>query len=303
MILIDAPHWHAHGTLWAHLISDSSLAELHDFAAHSGLPLRSFDLDHYDVPAARITELITAGAKPVPRRELIARLSKSGLRVRGFARSAAKRHHLAERWERLLPGQFEVGTELLNRWHEPHRVYHGPAHLTHTLDSLALLSELGKPIQQDVVVEALALWFHDAVHTAGVSASGADETRSAELAVKLLGPLSGRNQALSTGQVDEVARLVLLTQHHDPRGDDGAGARVSDADLAVLGSAPDRYVRYTRQIRSEFRQIPDEVFFPGRAEILEGLLQQGPIFRTPPGTQRWEQRAQTNIRTELATEA
>lgn len=301
MILIDAPHWQAHGTSWAHLISDSSLAELHDFAGHVGLPRRSFDLDHYDVPAARIIELIAAGAEPVPRRELIARLTGSGLRVRGYARAAAKRHLLAERWERLLPGQSDIGTDLLNRWHEPHRIYHGPAHLTHALDSLTLLSELGRPVLQDVVVEALSLWFHDAVHSAGASEAGADETQSAELAVTLLAPVSGRNQALSTSQVDEVARLVLLTQHHNPRSDDGAGGRVSDADLAVLGSAPDRYARYTKQIRAEFSQFPDEVFYPGRAEILEGLLRQGPIFRTRAGSGRWEQQAQTNLRSELTS--
>lgn len=215
MILIDAPHWQAHGTSWAHLISDSSLGELHSFAAHSGLPRRSFDLDHYDVPAGRITELVTAGAEPVPRRELIARLSRSDLRVRGYARTTAKRHNLARRWEQLLPGQANIGTDLLNRWHEPHRVYHGPAHLTHTLDSLVLLTELGQPTWQDLVVETLALWFHDAVHTAGASEPSADETESAELAVKLLGPLSGQHRALSTSQVDDVARLVLLTQHHE----------------------------------------------------------------------------------------
>ena len=81
-VLIDAAIWPAHGTLWAHLVSDESLDELHAFAALNGVPRRSFDLDHYDVPEHRVTALVTAGAMSVTGRELITRLVASGLRVR-----------------------------------------------------------------------------------------------------------------------------------------------------------------------------------------------------------------------------
>ena len=37
-VLIDQPIWPAHDTLWAHLVSDSSLDELHAFAARAGIP-------------------------------------------------------------------------------------------------------------------------------------------------------------------------------------------------------------------------------------------------------------------------
>jgi len=80
-VLIDRPAWPAHGTLWSHLVSDNSLAELHDFAAANGIASRAFDLDHYDVPADRYDDLIAAGARPVSNRELVTRLLASGLRV------------------------------------------------------------------------------------------------------------------------------------------------------------------------------------------------------------------------------
>ena len=80
-VLIDDPMWPAHGTLWAHLVSDSSLAELHDFARSNSLPRRSFDLDHYDVPAARVDDLVAAGAEKVSGRDLVRRLIASGLRI------------------------------------------------------------------------------------------------------------------------------------------------------------------------------------------------------------------------------
>ena len=62
-------------------MSDTSLEELHAFAAGSGIPRRSFDRDHYDVPAERYDELVAAGAVPVSNRELVVRLRDSGLRV------------------------------------------------------------------------------------------------------------------------------------------------------------------------------------------------------------------------------
>jgi hypothetical protein len=81
-VLLDRPMWPAHGTLWSHLVSDSTIEELHDFAARAGVPRRSFDIDHYDVPRERYDELVAAGALPVSNRELVTRLVASGLRVR-----------------------------------------------------------------------------------------------------------------------------------------------------------------------------------------------------------------------------
>jgi hypothetical protein len=80
-VLLDRPAWPAHGTLWAHLVSDASLAELHAFARAAGLAERAFDRDHYDVPAERYDELVAQGAVPVSNRDLVRRLEASGLRV------------------------------------------------------------------------------------------------------------------------------------------------------------------------------------------------------------------------------
>ncbi|PJJ63447.1 DUF4031 domain-containing protein [Compostimonas suwonensis] len=92
-VLIDEPRWPAHDTLWSHLVSDSSLAELHAFAQAAGVPARAFDLDHYDVPAARYAALVGAGAVPVSNRELVVRLIGSGLRVKGRDRRRGRDIH------------------------------------------------------------------------------------------------------------------------------------------------------------------------------------------------------------------
>jgi hypothetical protein len=82
-ILIDDPLWPAHGRLWAHLVTDTDLEELHAFAAANGIPARGFDLDHYDVPEEAHARLVAAGALHVSGHELVRRLIASGLRVRG----------------------------------------------------------------------------------------------------------------------------------------------------------------------------------------------------------------------------
>ncbi|MBW1640874.1 MULTISPECIES: DUF4031 domain-containing protein [Microbacterium] len=81
-ILIDDPVWPAHGRLWAHLVSDESVEELHAFASAHDLPRRAFDLDHYDVPEDALPRLIAGGARHVTGKQLVRALIASGLRVR-----------------------------------------------------------------------------------------------------------------------------------------------------------------------------------------------------------------------------
>ena len=80
-VLVDDPIWPAHGRLWAHLVSDTDLDELHAFALAQGVPARAFDRDHYDVPDEMLPRLIAAGAEHVGGKELVRRLIASGLRV------------------------------------------------------------------------------------------------------------------------------------------------------------------------------------------------------------------------------
>lgn len=87
-ILIDDPRWPAHGRLWAHLVSDSDLDELHRFARAHAIPSRAFDLDHYDVPDDAVPRLIAGGAEHVTGHDLVRRLIASGLRVTARERRA-----------------------------------------------------------------------------------------------------------------------------------------------------------------------------------------------------------------------
>lgn len=81
-ILIDPPRPEAHGRRWSHLVSDTSLEELHAFARACGIPARGFEGDHYDVPEERYAAVVAAGARPTPPRDLLRALVASGLRLR-----------------------------------------------------------------------------------------------------------------------------------------------------------------------------------------------------------------------------
>src|SRR5690606_18077863 len=96
-LLLDPPAWPAHGTVWSHLVSDTSLHELRSFARAQGVGDRAFDLDHYDVPAERYEAPVAAGAVPVSGGELSRRLAGSVLRVPGRERRRASRDALLGR--------------------------------------------------------------------------------------------------------------------------------------------------------------------------------------------------------------
>ncbi len=198
------------------------------------------------------------------------------------------------RWRDLAgdtPASVGAGENLLARWAQAHRRYHGPDHLRTVLDTIDVLGRHA----DDVRAVRLAAWFHDAVYSGRPDVRpGDDERASAELAAAIL-PRIGLDP-----DVDEVVRLVLLTIHHDPAPDDANGAVLCDADLAVLGGRPEAYAAYAAAVREEFRLMPDDAFRSGRAAVLEALLRREPLFHTATGRQLWEDTARRNLGTELS---
>jgi predicted metal-dependent HD superfamily phosphohydrolase len=283
-IFIDPPLWPAHGTLFSHLVSDASLAELHAFASDAGIPPRAFDRDHYDVPQRRHRDLVNMGAREVSGTELVRRLISSGLRVPARERNESLAGVLLQRWNVLMPGTGRVGRELVRRWGEPHRSYHGRTHLLAVLESLELLA--GQPARPVL----LAAWFHDAVYR---GAAGCDEQDSADLAAELLA-----DTHVQAAEIAEVARLVLLTATHRPDPEDTAGALLCDADLAVLGRPPHEYRRYLDAVRDDYAFLSDEEFSIGRAKVVQSLLEHDPLFSTPAGQRLWEATARNNLQEE-----
>ncbi len=87
-VLVDEPRWWWRGQRWCHLVSDTSLDELHEFSQRLGIPRGAFQGDHYDVPEEHRHEVVAAGAQEVESRELVRRLRAAGLRLSPAARRA-----------------------------------------------------------------------------------------------------------------------------------------------------------------------------------------------------------------------
>ena len=302
-IFIDPPVWPAHGTVFSHLISDTSLAELHDFAAKTGISPRAFDADHYDVPAYRYEGLVRAGAREVSGSRLTRILIDSGLRVPLRERPNKIRPRLMRAWDSLLPGHTALGEDLLERYEQPHRKYHTSVHLSEMLTALKTLYKRHHTATPRAVL--LAAWFHDAVYEAN---PGDDEAASADLARTALTPLASTG-SLTNREVTAIAHLIELTASHQladgiEEYTSGALTRADaafflDADLAILAADSPRYTRYVAGVRAEYAHYAPDAFTRGRAAILQGFLNRTAIYASDTAHLLWDAPARLNLRTEL----
>jgi predicted metal-dependent HD superfamily phosphohydrolase len=186
-----------------------------------------------------------------------------------------------------LPHLADVRDRLLAAYADG-RGYHDTRHLA---EVLARVEELGVSDNVEVV---LAAWFHDAVYDGHPGA----EERSALLAEAELGGSVVDGRAVD---VAEVARLVRLTEHHDPAPGDHSGEALCDADLAILAAPPERYREYAAGVRREYAAWPDDDFRAGRRAVLEDLASRDALFRTAYAREHWEPLARANLAAEIGT--
>lgn len=325
-IYIDPPTWPAHGTVFSHLISDVSLAELHEFAAAAGISERAFDRDHYDVPAHLYDELVRAGAKELSGAQLTRTLIASGLRIPLKERPEKIRPRLLRVWEaafaprlntprlkhveapaasqaQLTAQVAKLGESLLQAWEQPHRAYHHSGHLSQMLTDLDRLYAHRTQGSTPLAL-ILAAWFHDAVYE---GAPGEDERRSEQLASTSLEPLVTAG-LLSGDELQMVSLLVRATATHElpepadlPAGYEPADIQFFlDSDMAILAADSARYRRYLRGVRSEYSHFDDEAFRAGRTTFLRSILGRERIFLSEQALKLWEEPARANLQAELS---
>lgn len=179
---------------------------------------------------------------------------------------------------------------LIAAYSAPERHYHN---LEHLADMFRVVDRLDRDAL-DANTLRLAVWFHDAVYD---PRARNNEMRSGELAVDLLGPAG-----LPARVIDRVVQLVWATALRPttpPPGDRDASL-LADADLAVLGSAPDRYRRYAADIRREYGFLSDTEYRRRRVKVLRSFLARPRIYQHPVLFAEPEQQARANIVAELA---
>ncbi|MFW7413795.1 hypothetical protein [Demequina sp. SO4-18] len=188
----------------------------------------------------------------------------------------------------------EAARRLLGRWSEPERTYHGVSHL---IDLLQHVDELQQETHNANAVR-LAAWYHGAVFDAAESAAyakrgGEDEAASAEVAREELTGLGVPEAAVET-----VSTMVAGLARHSAPADGGDSAVLSDADLAILASDPQRYRSYLTKVREEYAHIPSHDYLEARRAIVGRLLARNPLYTSPLG-RGWERQARENLNAEL----
>ena len=159
------------------------------------------------------------------------------------------------------------------RYAEPHRAYHGQAHVDALLGGLA---GLGAAVTDPAAVE-LAIWYHDAVYD---PASPDNEARSADLLRTEMAGLA------HPARLDAAELMVRLTAGHAltpqvPVAQRADCALFLDLDMAVLGAAPKVFDDYERGIAAEYVPVHGaDAYRTGRAAFLCTMLARPRLFLT-----------------------
>jgi predicted metal-dependent HD superfamily phosphohydrolase len=181
-----------------------------------------------------------------------------------------------------------VFRSLLERYNSPDRHYHNLRHLG---EVLALVDEL-LPLAANPQTVLLAAWFHDAIYD---SRAADNEQRSSDLAEEYL-----RDWPSSGSWLGHVRNLILLTRTHQPPIGDHDALILLDADLGILGAAPERYREYADGIRREYGWVPEERYRQGRGDVLRRFLERSRIYQTELMFTAREAQARENIAAEIA---
>ena len=197
---------------------------------------------------------------------------------------------LNERWKRLwtnlrvteIPQQ--TFDELTAAYSAPGRFYHN---LTHVEECLRVFDEGRRQAFRPDEIE-LAIWFHDAVYD---PRSSENERKSAEWASRII-----MKTGLSGAIAQRVVRLILATRHTEKPIIDRDTQILIDVDLSILGSEPEVFWEYERNIRKEYAFVPEAVFREKRAEILREFLRREYIYHLETYRNKYEEQARENIR-------
>ena len=194
-------------------------------------------------------------------------------------------------WSSLgRPAPSGLRDELLSAWSEPHRHYHDQRHLR---ECLALWTRWRHLCQRPGEV-AIALWFHDAIYD---PQSQHNELNSAAWTTRCL-----MRAGADTDTAQRVNDLVMATQHGFTQETGPAALRSNldaqlliDIDLSILGSPPERFERYDRDVRKEYAWVPGWRYQQARARVPQSFLDWPRIFHAEPAVALLEVQARTNL--------
>ncbi len=177
--------------------------------------------------------------------------------------------------------------QLIARYSEPHRSYHTLQHLEECLEHLSSVRSLS-----DCSAEIeISLWFHDAIYD---PRQHDNEEQSARWAVQV-----AQSLGLSPDVAERLRSLILATRHDAiPQMPDAK--ILVDIDLAILGSSEERFDLYEKQVRQEYRWVPEDEFCTARRQILNRFLARPVLYNTIYFQEHFEHQARANLLRSIA---
>lgn len=171
-----------------------------------------------------------------------------------------------------------------------HRHYHDRRHIDECLAELDWVH--GIDDRERRMLRWAILW-HDAVYEPG---HRDNERRSAKLAQSELSRCG-----VDSSDVEEVVRLIRLTEKHAVNPGDRLGALMVSIDLSILGADSDRYQAYVSDVRLEYSHVPEKLWRMGRGLVLQRMLDKDVLFPDPEFRTRLEAQARRNMAAEIAS--
>jgi predicted metal-dependent HD superfamily phosphohydrolase len=169
----------------------------------------------------------------------------------------------------------------------PGRFYHTLKHIWHVLETIRRLQSMA----QDWPAVQFAAWFHDVIYD---SQAKDNEEKSAEYAQIVLQKLNIPQEV-----VDTTTRLILCTKAHRAEPGDIDAQILLDADLAILGSPPESYQKYTQAIRLEYAWVSEPDYRAGRSAVLRNFLKRDRLYFTGQIFEALEKQARQNLEAEI----
>lgn len=166
------------------------------------------------------------------------------------------------------------------------RAFHNWNHIEYMLK---LLEEYPQREIMNKKVLQHAIKFHDVVHNPTYDC-GQNELQS--IAVMF----DYTSHDLTMYELALAAQYIFATIDHKPfKFPDSDVKLFLDLDLAILGSKPNKYREYKRQIRAEYKSFSRETYNFGRILFLDKMLKKRPIFNTYYFREKFEEQARQNM--------
>lgn len=177
--------------------------------------------------------------------------------------------------------------DLVNAYSDSARHYHNLKHIQYILDIIEEVKDLANCF----TAIQLSAWFHDYIYNPQAKDN---EVKSAVYAEKILNILN-----ISPNTIQLVKQIILSTEKHQPLTINIDNLIFLDADLSILGTSPDKYLKYTQAIRREYSYVSDRDYQQARKQVLTRFLARTRIYYTDYFYQKLESSARDNLQAEI----